>query len=111
MLINCGGTLDIIELLEPDEDVTFFVVDSHRPTDICNIYSSSQVFNLLFNTYFYSKYNSELYVAFQVRVLTPPDDDEKIPDFDDIFNDNEVIFTNNHNSFVYCKNYLLARFY
>lgn len=50
MLINCGGTLDIIDILEPDEDVTFFVVDSHRPTDICNIYSSSQVFNLL---YFY----------------------------------------------------------
>lgn len=43
MLINCGGTLDIIELLEPDEDITFYIVDSHRPTDICNIYSSSQV--------------------------------------------------------------------
>jgi len=43
VLINCGGTLDIIEILEPEEDITFFVVDSHRPTDICNIYSSSQV--------------------------------------------------------------------
>lgn len=30
-------------------------------------------------------------MTFQVRVLTPPDDDENIPDFDDIFNDNEVI--------------------
>lgn len=28
---------------------------------------------------------------FQVRVLTPPDDEEKIPDFEDIFNENEVI--------------------
>jgi len=44
VLINCGGTLDIIEILEPEEGITFFVVDSHRPTDICNIYSSSQVF-------------------------------------------------------------------
>lgn len=66
ILINCGGTFDIIELLEPDEDITFYVIDSHRPTDICNIYSSSQV-----------------------RVLTPPDDDERIPDFEDIFNENE----------------------
>ncbi|XP_025193122.1 cell division control protein 45 homolog [Melanaphis sacchari] len=66
VLINCGGTLDIIEILEPEEDITFFVVDSHRPTDICNIYSSSQV-----------------------RILTPPDDEEKIPDFEDIFNENE----------------------
>lgn len=46
MLINCGGTIDIIEVLEPDEDITFFVVDSHRPIDICNIYSSSQVLNI-----------------------------------------------------------------
>ncbi|VVC44592.1 CDC45 family [Cinara cedri] len=66
VLINCGGTLDIIEILEPEEDIIFFVVDSHRPTEICNIYSSSQV-----------------------RVLTPPDDDENIPDFEDIFNENE----------------------
>lgn len=28
---------------------------------------------------------------FQVRVLTPPEDEEKIPDFEDIFNENEVI--------------------
>jgi len=47
VLINCGGTLDIIEILEPEENITFFVVDSHRPTDICNIYSSSQVFYFL----------------------------------------------------------------
>jgi len=29
--------------------------------------------------------------VFQVRVLTPPEDEEKIPDFEDIFNENEVI--------------------
>ncbi|XP_025425975.1 cell division control protein 45 homolog isoform X2 [Sipha flava] len=66
VLINCGGTLDIIELLEPDEDIIFFIVDSHRPTDICNIYSSSQI-----------------------RLLTPPDDDENIPNFEEIFNETE----------------------
>lgn len=46
ILINCGGTFDIIELLEPDEEITFYVIDSHRPTDICNIYSSSQVLDI-----------------------------------------------------------------
>lgn len=30
-------------------------------------------------------------ITFQVKVLTPPDDDERIPDFEDIFNENEVI--------------------
>lgn len=43
LLINCGVCLDIIELLQPDDDVTFFVCDSHRPMDICNVYSDSQV--------------------------------------------------------------------
>lgn len=96
VLINCGGTLDIIEVLEPEEDITFFVVDSHRPTDICNIYSSSQVFYFLYIEFSFYKYLviSKLCFVFQVRVLIPPDDEEKIPDFEDIFNENEVIIYN-----------------
>lgn len=43
LLINCGGCIDIVEVLQPDEDVVFFVCDSHRPMDVCNIYSDSQV--------------------------------------------------------------------
>lgn len=43
VLINCGGCIDIIEILQPDDDVVFFVCDSHRPMDVCNIYSDSQV--------------------------------------------------------------------
>uniref|UniRef100_A0A2H8TQS0 Cell division control protein 45 n=1 Tax=Melanaphis sacchari TaxID=742174 RepID=A0A2H8TQS0_9HEMI len=66
MLINCGGSLDIIDILEPEEDIIFFITDSHRPTDICNVYSSSQI-----------------------RILTTPEEDEKIPEFDDIFIDEE----------------------
>lgn len=47
LLINCGACIDLVELLEPDEDVTFFVCDSHRPLDICNVYSDSQVSEML----------------------------------------------------------------
>lgn len=43
LLINCGGCLDIVELLDPEDDVTFFVCDSHRPMDVCNIYNDGQV--------------------------------------------------------------------
>lgn len=43
VLINCGGCIDIVEVLQPDDDVVFFVCDSHRPMDVCNIYSDSQV--------------------------------------------------------------------
>lgn len=48
LLINCGVCLDIVELLRPDEDVTFFICDSHRPMDVCNIYSDSQVIRIDF---------------------------------------------------------------
>ncbi|KAH8419723.1 hypothetical protein KR009_001587 [Drosophila setifemur] len=43
VLVNCGGCVDIVELLQPAEDVTFFICDSHRPLDVCNIYSDRQV--------------------------------------------------------------------
>lgn len=43
LLLNCGGCVDIVELLQPDEDVIFFICDAHRPLDVCNIYSDRQV--------------------------------------------------------------------
>lgn len=48
LFINCGGCLDLVDLLQPEENVLFYVCDSHRPLDLCNIYSDSQVglFNL-----------------------------------------------------------------
>lgn len=46
ILINCGGTVDIVETLEPSEEKVFFIADSHRPYDVCNIYNDGQVSNL-----------------------------------------------------------------
>ncbi|XP_044764128.1 cell division control protein 45 homolog [Coccinella septempunctata] len=62
VLINCGGTIDIVEVLEPEEDIIFFVLDSHRPIDLCNIYSNEQV-----------------------RLLSAPEEDAEVPGFDSIF--------------------------
>ncbi|CRL06286.1 CLUMA_CG018964, isoform A [Clunio marinus] len=66
LLINCGGCLDLIDLLAPEENIFFFVCDSHRPLDLCNIYSDSQV-----------------------RILGDPKDEEEIPQFDEIFQESE----------------------
>lgn len=66
-MINCGGTLDLVELLQPDESVVFFILDSHRPYDLCNIYSESQI-----------------------RILGKPDEDNEIPEYNDIFRDDSV---------------------
>ncbi|XP_053616886.1 cell division control protein 45 homolog [Plodia interpunctella] len=65
VLVNCGGTIDLVEVLQPEEDVVFFVLDSHKPTDICNVYSDGQV------------------------RLVYKDSEENIPNFDDIFRDDE----------------------
>ncbi|XP_018560967.1 cell division control protein 45 homolog [Anoplophora glabripennis] len=62
ILINCGGTIDIVEELEAEDDVIFFILDSHKPTDLCNIYSITQV-----------------------RLLMSPEDDSLVPDFHDVF--------------------------
>ncbi|XP_060533412.1 cell division control protein 45 homolog [Cylas formicarius] len=62
VLINCGGTIDIIEELEANDDVVFFILDSHRPIDLCNIYSNGQV-----------------------RLLHTSEEDALVPDFNDIF--------------------------
>jgi cell division control protein 45 len=43
LFVNCGGCLDLVELLAPEDQQIFFVCDSHRPLDLCNIYSESQV--------------------------------------------------------------------
>ncbi|XP_047514137.1 cell division control protein 45 homolog [Pieris napi] len=65
VLVNCGGTIDLVDILQPEEDVVFFVLDSHKPTDICNVYSDGQV------------------------QLVYKDDEENIPNFDDIFREDE----------------------
>ena len=64
VLINCGGSLNVTELLRPDEDVRIYIVDrsvcryvpqsgamanpchithSHRPVDLDNVYNRDQV--------------------------------------------------------------------
>lgn len=66
LLVNCGGCVDIVELLQPADDVTFFICDSHRPLDVCNIYSDRQV-----------------------CILGDPALEENIPGFETIFYDSD----------------------
>lgn len=67
VLINCGGSIDIVDELEPDDDVVFFVLDSHRPTDLSNIYSNGQI-----------------------RLLWTEQGDTDVPEFHDVFREAEV---------------------
>ncbi|XP_017780562.1 PREDICTED: cell division control protein 45 homolog [Nicrophorus vespilloides] len=66
IMINCGGTIDIVDLLEPEDEITFYILDSHRPTDLCNIYSNGQI-----------------------RLLWNPEDDCEVPDFHSVFREDE----------------------
>lgn len=67
IFINCGGTIDLVELLLPEEDITLFVLDSHRPLDVCNIYNPGQV-----------------------KILSKIE--QEIPAFSDIFTGKQIFF-------------------
>ena len=43
VMINCGATIDLIDFLDPPEDLVIFVADSHRPIDVCNAYNDGQI--------------------------------------------------------------------
>ncbi|ORX59761.1 CDC45-like protein [Hesseltinella vesiculosa] len=43
IMINCGGLVDLAEYFPDADDVTFYVIDSHRPLNLDNIVSSSNV--------------------------------------------------------------------
>ncbi|XP_066257697.1 cell division control protein 45 homolog [Euwallacea similis] len=66
VLINCGGTIDIAEELNAEDDIVFFILDSHRPIDLCNIYSSEQV-----------------------RLLSGEEEEALVPAFYDVFRESE----------------------
>lgn len=67
VMVNCGGTVDVVEALEPADEVVFFIADTHRPVNVYNVYSESQV-----------------------RLLMNADDCEGIPAYNDIFKDEDT---------------------
>lgn len=43
ILINCGATLDLIEVLQPEEECVFYLIDSLRPLEVRNVYNGVQI--------------------------------------------------------------------
>ncbi|GFO29670.1 cell division control protein 45 homolog, partial [Plakobranchus ocellatus] len=74
VLINCGATVDIVELLQPEEVVRFYICDSHRPVDIHNFYN-----------------------AVQVKLLMREDELSTIPTYDEVFRDDDEDSDNSGN--------------
>lgn len=66
VLMNCGANVDLLETLQPQEESIFYICDTHRPIDVVNVYNDSQI-----------------------KLLIKQDDDLEIPNYDDIFRDDE----------------------
>lgn len=66
ILIKCGSNVDLLDILQPDEEAVFFVCDTHRPVNVVNVYSDTQI-----------------------RLLIKQDDDLEVPAYEDIFRDEE----------------------
>ncbi|KAK7462004.1 hypothetical protein BaRGS_00038586 [Batillaria attramentaria] len=64
IMINCCATIDIVEMLQPEENVCFYICDSHRPVDVHNMYN-----------------------AVQVKLLMKSDDLSSVPEYDEVFRD------------------------
>lgn len=43
MLIDCGGIVDLAEFLSLSVNLTVYLIDSHRPHSLMNIFNNSQV--------------------------------------------------------------------
>lgn len=66
LLLNCGGNMDLLDVLDPPEDITIYIIDCHRPIDLVNFYCESQIYIILKND------KNEL---------------EALPDYNDIYQD------------------------
>ena len=68
VLINAGASFDVIEDLDVDAEcgISVFIADSHRPINHFNVYRDSQVY-----------------------LLMSPDDNEKVPAYEDVINDSD----------------------
>ncbi|XP_059141300.1 cell division control protein 45 homolog [Physella acuta] len=66
VLINCGASVDVVELLQPEDHVRFYICDSHRPVDVHNYYN-----------------------VIQVKLLMQEDELSTIPSYDELFRDDD----------------------
>jgi len=44
-MIGCGATVDLAEFLSLSPDVSIYLIDSHRPYSLFNIFNNSQVYS------------------------------------------------------------------
>lgn len=43
VMVNAGGTIDLLEILNVPKDVSIYVLDSHRPLNLHNLFTHEQV--------------------------------------------------------------------
>jgi cell division control protein 45 len=49
VLVGCGGAMELLGFMQPEEDAVFYIFDSQRPLDLENIYNKDQVHLLAFH--------------------------------------------------------------
>uniref|UniRef100_H2ZRB3 Uncharacterized protein n=1 Tax=Ciona savignyi TaxID=51511 RepID=H2ZRB3_CIOSA len=47
ILLNCGGNIDLLDVLDPEDDIMIYVIDSHRPVDLVNFYCERQIYLIM----------------------------------------------------------------
>jgi cell division control protein 45 len=62
-MLDCGATVDLAELLSVSPEMTIYLLDSHRPYSLFNIFSNSQL--VIFDDGFIEENLADLEQAFE----------------------------------------------
>ena len=73
VLVECGATSDLSKLLTPPSRVQIFVLDSHRPIALENLYGNSQV--LFLDDDYVRENENALKDLYEATLLSEPEDD------------------------------------
>ncbi|CAO3668426.1 unnamed protein product [Umbelopsis ramanniana] len=75
IMINCGGMVDTTLFIDPPVNVTMYIIDSHRPLNLDNMFSSTQV--AVFDDNEDEVYMKELGEAYENVTYDSSDDEEE----------------------------------
>jgi len=67
VLIDCGANLNLTEILEPQEETQIFIIDSHMPYDLDNVYDGGTI-----------------------KIVVTDEVELEVPRFEDIFQDSDA---------------------
>ncbi|EMR09043.1 hypothetical protein PNEG_02815 [Pneumocystis murina B123] len=95
ILLNCGALIDLSQYLTPQDYVTIYVIDSHRPWNLDNAFSDNNIF--VFDDGDIEEKLSEERRAYEALAEASDSELERDDDYDDSISDEKDFFFEDEN--------------